>query len=135
MTKERFDVLGVMTLQMAILGFTMVVTTEPENVKCVLASEFRSYSLGDARKRMLRPLLGEGIFTTDGKEWVLFSCFDGLFPLVALCLLNCQICEAQVLVFLWLFLCSLESLWNAGLQSREATLTKPVTGGSTRGIC
>lgn len=68
MTKERFDLLGFNTARISILTRTFVATVEPENLKCVLASDFRSYSLGDERKMLMRPLLGEGIFTTDGRE-------------------------------------------------------------------
>lgn len=75
MMKDRFDILGVNTAHIMILTRTFVATTEPENLKCVLASDFRSYSLATGRKEWLRPFLGKGIFTTDGKEWVLFSSF------------------------------------------------------------
>ena len=68
MTKDRLDLLGVNTAHITILSMTFVVTIEPENLKCVLASDFRNYSLGDLRKKMLKPFLGEGIFTTDGEE-------------------------------------------------------------------
>ena len=71
MTKDRFDLLGVNTVQVSILRMTVVATVEPENLKSVLASDFRNYSLPDGRKKLLGPVLGEGIFTTDGKEWVL----------------------------------------------------------------
>ena len=70
----RFDLLGVKTAHIDILTRRFVATLEPENLKCVLASDFRNYSLSKERKQLLRPLLGNGIFTTDGDEWVL-SCF------------------------------------------------------------
>ena len=70
LTKTMFDTLGVKTAQMSILRMTYVATVEPENLKCVLSTDFRNYSLGDMRKKLMRPVLGEGIFTTDGKEWV-----------------------------------------------------------------
>ena len=76
MMKERFDILGVNTAHIMILTRTFVATVEPENVKCVLAGDFRSYSLATDRKMLLRPFLGEGIFTTDGKEWVFFFFFS-----------------------------------------------------------
>ena len=71
-TRSRFDKLGVTTAQLSVLHMTFVSTLEPENLKCVLSSDFQSYSLGDNRKKLMRPVLGDGIFTTDGKEWVLF---------------------------------------------------------------
>ena len=72
-TKARFDQLGVRTGQIKILTRTFVSTVEPENLKSVLANDFRSYNLGKERKELLRPLFGDGIFTTDGDEWVLSS--------------------------------------------------------------
>lgn len=72
--------LGVNTAHIRILTTTFISTSEPENLKSVLASDFRSYSLGDARKSFMRPVFGEGIFTTDGKEWVLFPAFSILLP-------------------------------------------------------
>ena len=77
--KDRFELLGVRTAQIDILTRRFVSTVEPENLKCVLASDFRNYGLSKERKKLLRPLLGEGIFTTDGEEWVLSSfllCFS-----------------------------------------------------------
>lgn len=75
MSKDMFDLLAAHTVRMSVLTMTVVATVEPENLKCVLASDFGSYSLGDGRKKLMRPVFGEGIFTTDGKEWVLFSLF------------------------------------------------------------
>ena len=72
---DRFDLLGVKTAHIDILTRRFVATIEPENLKCVLASDFRNYSLTKERKQLLRPLLGDGIFTTDGEEWVLSSFF------------------------------------------------------------
>ena len=48
---------------------SVIATIEPENIKSVLSTDFKSYSLGDNRKRLMTPLLGEGIFTTDGAAW------------------------------------------------------------------
>ena len=80
MTKTLFDILGVKTAQISILRMRIVATVEPENLKCVLSTDFRSYSLGDNRKKLMRPVLGEGIFTTDGKEWVPFCFLLIFFP-------------------------------------------------------
>ena len=60
---------GVKTGQICILGQTLLMTIEPENIKTVLASDFKSYELSDERKKTTTPLLGEGIFTTDGPAW------------------------------------------------------------------
>lgn len=50
------------------LGSDVISTSEPENIKAVLATRFEDYSLG-FRLAALGPLLGKGIFTTDAAEW------------------------------------------------------------------
>lgn len=47
----------------------IICTIEPENIKSILATDFKSYSVGEERKKSLKPILGEGIFTTDGAAW------------------------------------------------------------------
>ena len=69
------------TFLLRLLGQTIIVTIEPENVKTVLATEFKSWELGEERKQMLMPLLGEGIFLEEGDKWrwsrqLLRPCFD-----------------------------------------------------------
>ena len=44
-------------------------TTEPENVKTMLAVKFGDWSYGPRRKNTFMPLLGPGIFTNDGVAW------------------------------------------------------------------
>lgn len=48
---------------------SVVFTVEAENVKTVLATNFKDYELPAARKRAFYPLLGFGIFTNDGADW------------------------------------------------------------------
>ncbi|KAH7120563.1 n-alkane-inducible cytochrome P450 [Dactylonectria macrodidyma] len=50
------------------LGRTVVVTIEPKNVQAVLALKFKDFDLG-YRNKALSPLLGQGIFASDGKMW------------------------------------------------------------------
>ncbi|CAK3741847.1 Cytochrome P450 52A12 [Lecanosticta acicola] len=66
---ERFRELGGHTFQMKLLGRKLHFTTEPENLKTIQALEHKKWSLGRRRKYGFRPLLGVGIFTTDGQEW------------------------------------------------------------------
>ena len=50
--------------------FTDIIhTIEPENLKTMQALSFKDWSLGERRKRAFIPLLGHGIFTTDGAAW------------------------------------------------------------------
>ncbi|KAA8649274.1 hypothetical protein EYZ11_005534 [Aspergillus tanneri] len=46
----------------------VIVTREPLNVKTILSLKFKDFSLGD-RIHSFGPLLGYGIFTTDGEHW------------------------------------------------------------------
>ncbi|CAN3499128.1 cytochrome P450 52A12 [Diutina catenulata] len=50
------------------LGPAFISTQDPENIKAVLATQFKDFCLGD-RCVQLAPLLGEGIFTLDGVGW------------------------------------------------------------------
>ncbi|KAK7978423.1 cytochrome P450 [Apiospora saccharicola] len=44
-------------------------TTDPENIKAVLASRFKDYGHGNTRTGTFGPLLGSGIFVVDGARW------------------------------------------------------------------
>jgi len=44
-------------------------TIEPENLKTIMAVNFKDWELGERRKTAFTPLLGHGIFTTDGHAW------------------------------------------------------------------
>ncbi|KAI4209997.1 MAG: hypothetical protein LQ351_007104 [Letrouitia transgressa] len=52
-----------------VANMSIVSTTEPEILKTVLATNFKDWNLPDVRKAAFNPLLGKGIFTTDGAEW------------------------------------------------------------------
>jgi cytochrome P450 len=65
---NRFEKHG-NTYQISMLGSQAVITREPENVKAVLATQFKDFALGRIRKDAFFPLLGNGIFTNDGADW------------------------------------------------------------------
>jgi len=44
-------------------------TIEPENLKTIMALNFKHWELGERRKTAFTPLMGHGIFTTDGHAW------------------------------------------------------------------
>ena len=67
--QERFRRLDCTTFSAKFLWLPFIFTTEPENIKSILATDFKSYSVGEERKKGLRPILGDGIFTTDGAAW------------------------------------------------------------------
>ena len=70
-TQERYTEVnnGVNTYSHLIMGQRVVVTMEPEIIKTVLATKFKNFEMPRRRKDTLLPLLGHGIFTTDGTEW------------------------------------------------------------------
>ncbi|KAJ5090478.1 hypothetical protein N7532_009162 [Penicillium argentinense] len=52
-----------------ILGTWHHVTADPKNVQAMLATQFKDFELGPSRRNLFGPVIGKGIFTTDGKEW------------------------------------------------------------------
>ncbi|KAL8758299.1 MAG: hypothetical protein Q9199_001601 [Rusavskia elegans] len=67
--QAMFRHLGCRTFSAKQLHLQLLFTIDPENIKSILATDFKSYSVGEDRKKGLRPILGDGIFTTDGAEW------------------------------------------------------------------
>ncbi|KAH0538865.1 hypothetical protein FGG08_004582 [Glutinoglossum americanum] len=47
----------------------VVCTSDPQNIQAILALRFADFELGATRKENFAPLLGSGIFTSDGLEW------------------------------------------------------------------
>lgn len=47
----------------------MITTSDPENIQAILATKFHDFDLGPYRKEMFFEMLGNGIFTAEGKEW------------------------------------------------------------------
>lgn len=56
------------TIKLRLCGTEIIATTNPENVKHVLATQFQDFDLG-FRTSVMIPLLGEGVFTLDGTGW------------------------------------------------------------------
>ena len=57
------------TLHLKVLFKDLFQTIEVENIKSMLATNFKDWSLPNRRKMSVTPLLGDGIFTTDGAAW------------------------------------------------------------------
>ena len=57
------------TWQQNMLGDLGYVTSDPKNVQAILATQFNDFELGELRRGNFFPMLGNGIFTTDGKAW------------------------------------------------------------------
>lgn len=47
----------------------IIFTNEPENIKTILATDFKTFELGERRRRLMGPLVGPGIFSNDGQAW------------------------------------------------------------------
>ena len=58
------------TFESATVSFDPIIfTNEPENIKSILATDFNTFDLGQRRKKLMNPIVGSGIFSTDGQAW------------------------------------------------------------------
>lgn len=64
---ERFRIYG-NTFTVKELLRRAILTVEPENIKTILSLNFKDYGIGH-RLEQFKPLLGAGIFDTDGAHW------------------------------------------------------------------
>lgn len=64
---EQYDSIG-RTFSQRIFTRNLISTTEPENLKAMLATQFKDFCLGNRHEEFF-PLLGDGIFTLDGAGW------------------------------------------------------------------
>ncbi|KAJ5199939.1 cytochrome P450 [Penicillium cf. griseofulvum] len=51
------------------LARSVTITIEPKNVQAILALKFKDFDLGAPRNKAMAPLLGKGIFASDGLLW------------------------------------------------------------------
>lgn len=65
---QRYERLGPTVQYKSGLGYILG-TIEPENLKTVLSTNFKDWNLAVQRKTAFYPLLGHGIFTSDGAAW------------------------------------------------------------------
>jgi cytochrome P450 len=57
------------TFHQNIMGSEGCFTIEPRNIQAILATQFKDYGLGKRRNGNFFPLLGHGIFSSDGEQW------------------------------------------------------------------
>ncbi|KAK6537666.1 Protein kinase alk2 [Orbilia ellipsospora] len=57
------------TYNVSMLGSRSVATIEPRNIQAVLTSQFKDFGIGPPRIGSFAPLLGQGIFSIDGRGW------------------------------------------------------------------
>ena len=67
--QKRFQNAGNKTYTWKIMGSRGFFTADPKLVQAVLATQFNDFCLGYTRRGCFMPLLGNGIFTADGKAW------------------------------------------------------------------
>ena len=67
--QQQFHGLKTWTIKYTVLGNSIFLTADPENVKAVLSLNFNSYEIGDEREKAVGSFLGKGIFTSDGEAW------------------------------------------------------------------
>ena len=69
MLSERVAMQNAFTYQYNMIGNEQIHTVEPKNIQALLATQFSDFSLGKIRRGIMFPLLGNGIFTQDGRDW------------------------------------------------------------------
>ncbi|KAJ7292238.1 cytochrome P450 [Mycena rebaudengoi] len=57
------------TFSIRLFFHSRIFTSEPENIKRILATEFNSFEKGPEFRDLLEPLLGTGVFAADGDMW------------------------------------------------------------------
>lgn len=67
--QQRAVDVGSLTYKYRILGGDTLFTADEKNIQAMLATQFPDFDLGDRRNGNLFALLGNGIFTQDGKPW------------------------------------------------------------------
>jgi len=66
---RRYATIGT-TFESATVSIDSIIfTNEPENIKSILATQFKTFELGDRRRNLMGPLIGPGIFSNDGAAW------------------------------------------------------------------
>ncbi|KAH8818590.1 cytochrome P450 [Flagelloscypha sp. PMI_526] len=57
------------TLCLNLFGERRILTTEPDYIKSILATDFESFGKGDIFMDQMKSLLGTGVFNADGEVW------------------------------------------------------------------
>ncbi|RFU28179.1 hypothetical protein B7463_g8167, partial [Scytalidium lignicola] len=57
------------TWEVQLWGTPQLFTNNPKNIQAMLGTQFEDFGVGDQRRRGFLPMLGDGIFTQDGKAW------------------------------------------------------------------
>ncbi|KAG8706591.1 hypothetical protein FRC08_000954 [Ceratobasidium sp. 394] len=57
------------TFNLGLFGETQIFTTEPENIKAILSTDFASFEKGPEFRNKMFSVLGTGVFNSDGEMW------------------------------------------------------------------
>ncbi|KAH8817050.1 cytochrome P450 family protein [Xylogone sp. PMI_703] len=57
------------TWEVKFMGAPQFWTNNPKNIQAILATKFEDFGISHSRKGVFFPLLGNGIFTDNGKDW------------------------------------------------------------------
>jgi hypothetical protein len=60
------------------LGSDTISTVDPKNIQAILATQFNDFAIGRIRRLNFLPVLGNGIFTVDGRAWYVWR--DAMSP-------------------------------------------------------
>lgn len=60
---------GAYTCELTVMGRRTIFTSDPENIKAILATQFNDFGKGDIFHKEWTEFLGNSIFTTDGAMW------------------------------------------------------------------
>jgi len=63
--RERFEKIPGWTYSQLLLGTKLINTVEPENIKAILATQFKDFGMPSTRTDAVVPVFGHGIFTED----------------------------------------------------------------------
>lgn len=66
--EDRFRRFG-NTVHENLLGWWVLMTNEPQNIQAILSTKFEDWRFGFLRDAAFKPLMGDAIFTMEGKDW------------------------------------------------------------------
>ena len=64
-----FDLGGASSCSLETLGDDRAFTRNPKNIQRILATDFENHSKGALFSEVTKPLLGAGVFNSDGEMW------------------------------------------------------------------
>ncbi|XP_006460417.1 cytochrome P450 [Agaricus bisporus var. bisporus H97] len=67
--EEAYETLGSYTINNRVLYSNRIITSDPECIKIILATQFDHFEKGPETRWLFKPLLGTGVFAVDGELW------------------------------------------------------------------